>query len=102
MRRSCSRARAAARGLKQINRGGTYSRRHGATGVWTQTKRARGLASVRSRTRRAENPLTLLPTVLAVVPYLGADAKATVVIALMVGSSTVIRFVQGGCAALRS
>ena len=41
-----------------------------------------------------KNPFNLLLTVLAVVSYLGADAKATTVIAVMVALSTLIRFVQ--------
>ena len=43
-----------------------------------------------------KNPFNLLLTVLAVVSYLSADAKATTVIAAMVGLSTLIRFVQEG------
>ena len=43
-----------------------------------------------------KNPFNLLLTVLAVVSTLSADAKATTVIAAMVGLSTLIRFVQGG------
>jgi P-type Mg2+ transporter len=43
-----------------------------------------------------KNPFNLLLTVLAVVSYLSADAKATIVIGLMVGLSTLIRFVQEG------
>ncbi len=43
-----------------------------------------------------KNPFNLLLTVLAVVSYLSADAKATLVIGAMVGLSTVIRFVQEG------
>jgi Mg2+-importing ATPase len=42
------------------------------------------------------NPFNLLLTVLALVSYLGADAKATTVIGFMVVLSTVIRFVQEG------
>ena len=42
------------------------------------------------------NPFNLLLTVLAVVSWLGADAKATTVIAVMVALSTLIRFVQEG------
>jgi Mg2+-importing ATPase len=42
------------------------------------------------------NPFNLLLTVLAVVSYLGADAKATTVIGVMVVFSTVVRFVQEG------
>ena len=43
-----------------------------------------------------KNPFNLLLTVLAVVSYLSADAKATTVIAAMVVLSTVVRFVQEG------
>ena len=43
-----------------------------------------------------KNPFNLLLTVLAVVSYLSADAKATIVIGVMVVLSTVIRFVQEG------
>ena len=43
-----------------------------------------------------KNPFNLLLTVLAVVSYLSADAKATTVIGAMVGLSTLIRFVQEG------
>ena len=43
-----------------------------------------------------KNPFNLLLTVLAVVSYLGADAKATTVIGVMVALSTLIRFVQEG------
>jgi len=42
------------------------------------------------------NPFNVLLTVLAVLSYLSADAKATVVIGVMVTLSTVIRFVQEG------
>jgi len=42
------------------------------------------------------NPFNVLLTVLAVLSFLSADAKATVVIAAMVSLSTVIRFVQEG------
>ena len=42
------------------------------------------------------NPFNLLLTVLAVVSYLSADAKATIVIATMVALSTLVRFVQEG------
>jgi Mg2+-importing ATPase len=42
------------------------------------------------------NPFNLLLTVLAVLSYLSHDAKATVVIGVMVVFSTVIRFVQEG------
>jgi len=42
------------------------------------------------------NPFNVLLTVLAVLSFLSADAKATVVIAAMVALSTVIRFVQEG------
>ena len=41
-----------------------------------------------------KNPFNLLLTVLAVVSFLSADAKATIVIGFMVVLSTVIRFVQ--------
>ena len=43
-----------------------------------------------------KDPFNLLLTVLAVVSYLSADAKATVVIGVMVALSTLIRFVQEG------
>ncbi|MDQ6639223.1 MAG: magnesium-translocating P-type ATPase [Pseudomonadota bacterium] len=43
-----------------------------------------------------QNPFNLLLTVLAVVSYLSADAKATIVIGAMVALSTLIRFVQEG------
>ena len=43
-----------------------------------------------------QNPFNLLLSVLAVVSYLSADAKATIVISAMVGLSTFIRFVQEG------
>ncbi len=43
-----------------------------------------------------KNPFNLLLTVLALVSYLSADAKATTVIGVMVGLSTLIRFVQEG------
>ena len=42
------------------------------------------------------NPFNLLLTALAVVSYLSADARATVVIGVMVVLATVIRFVQEG------
>jgi Mg2+-importing ATPase len=42
------------------------------------------------------NPFNLLLTALAVLSSLSADAKATTVIGVMVGLSTVIRFVQEG------
>ncbi len=42
------------------------------------------------------NPFNVLLTALAVLSYLSADAKATAVIGVMVGLSTVIRFVQEG------
>jgi len=42
------------------------------------------------------NPFNVLLTVLAVLSFLSADSKATVVIAVMVALSTVIRFVQEG------
>jgi Mg2+-importing ATPase len=42
------------------------------------------------------NPFNLLLTALAVLSFLSADAKATVVIVVMVTLSTVIRFVQEG------
>ena len=42
------------------------------------------------------NPFNVLLTVLAVLSFLSSDAKATVVIAVMVTLSTVIRFVQEG------
>ncbi|MES2098259.1 MAG: magnesium-translocating P-type ATPase [Pseudomonadota bacterium] len=43
-----------------------------------------------------KDPFNLLLTVLALVSYLSADTKATVVIGVMVGLSTLIRFVQEG------
>ena len=43
-----------------------------------------------------KNPFNLLLTVLAMVSYLSADAKATIVIGVMVVLSTLIRFVQEG------
>ena len=43
-----------------------------------------------------KNPFNLLLTVLAVLSYVSADAKATTVIGAMVGLSTLIRFVQEG------
>jgi len=43
-----------------------------------------------------KNPFNLLLTVLAVVSYMGHDAKATIVIGVMVVLSTAIRFVQEG------
>jgi Mg2+-importing ATPase len=43
-----------------------------------------------------KDPFNLLLTVLAVLSYLSADAKATTVIAVMVMLSTLIRFVQEG------
>ena len=43
-----------------------------------------------------QNPFNLLLTALALVSYLGADVKATTVIAVMVVFSTLIRFVQEG------
>ena len=43
-----------------------------------------------------KNPFNLLLTVLAALSYLSADAKATLVIGVMVGLSTLIRFVQEG------
>ena len=43
-----------------------------------------------------QNPFNLLLTVLAALSYLSADAKATLVIGVMVGLSTLIRFVQEG------
>ena len=43
-----------------------------------------------------KNPFNLLLTMLAVVSYFSADAKATTVIGAMVGLSTLIRFVQEG------
>ena len=43
-----------------------------------------------------QNPFNLLLTVLAVVSYVSADAKATIVIGAMVVLSTLIRFVQEG------
>jgi Mg2+-importing ATPase len=42
------------------------------------------------------NPFNLLLTVLALLSFISADAKATVVIGTMVALSTVIRFVQEG------
>ena len=42
------------------------------------------------------NPFNLLLTVLAVLSYFSADSKATIVIGLMVGFSTAVRFVQEG------
>jgi P-type Mg2+ transporter len=42
------------------------------------------------------NPFNLLLTALAALSYLSADAKATIVIAVMVGLSTAIRFIQEG------
>ena len=42
------------------------------------------------------NPFNLLLTALAFLSFVSADAKATVVIVVMVGLSTVIRFVQEG------
>jgi len=42
------------------------------------------------------NPFNVLLTALAALSYLSSDAKATVVIVLMVGLSTAIRFVQEG------
>ena len=42
------------------------------------------------------NPFNVLLTVLAVLSFLSADSKATVVIGVMVALSTVIRFVQEG------
>jgi Mg2+-importing ATPase len=42
------------------------------------------------------NPFNVLLTVLALLSFLSADSKATVVIAVMVTLSTVIRFVQEG------
>ncbi len=42
------------------------------------------------------NPFNLLLTALAVLSFISADAKATVVISVMVALSTVIRFVQEG------
>ncbi len=42
------------------------------------------------------NPFNVLLTVLAVLSFLSADAKATMVIGVMVALSTVIRFVQEG------
>ena len=42
------------------------------------------------------NPFNVLLTVLAALSFLSADAKATVVIGVMVALSTVIRFVQEG------
>jgi len=43
-----------------------------------------------------KDPFNLLLTALAVVSYLSADIKATTVIGVMVGLSTLIRFVQEG------
>jgi P-type Mg2+ transporter len=43
-----------------------------------------------------KNPFNLLLSVLALLSWFGADAKATVVIAVMVLLSTVVRFVQEG------
>ena len=43
-----------------------------------------------------KNPFNLLLTVLAVLAYLSGDAKATIVIGVMVVLSTLIRFVQEG------
>ena len=43
-----------------------------------------------------KDPFNLLLTALAVVSYLSADLKATTVIGVMVGLSTLIRFVQEG------
>ena len=42
------------------------------------------------------NPFNLLLSALALLSWFGADAKATVVIGIMVGLSTAIRFVQEG------
>ena len=42
------------------------------------------------------NPFNVLLTVLAGLSFLSADAKAAVVIGVMVASSTIIRFVQEG------
>ena len=42
------------------------------------------------------NPFNLLLSVLAALSYLSADIKATLVIGVMVGLSTIIRFVQEG------
>ncbi len=42
------------------------------------------------------NPFNLLLTALALLSFLSADAKSTVVISIMVGLSTSIRFVQEG------
>ena len=42
------------------------------------------------------NPFNVLLTVLAVLSFLSADSKATMVIAVMVALSTVVRFVQEG------
>jgi Mg2+-importing ATPase len=43
-----------------------------------------------------KNPFNLLLSALALLSWFGADAKATVVIGIMVGLSTAIRFVQEG------
>ncbi len=43
-----------------------------------------------------KNPFNLLLTVLAVLSYASADARATLVIGVMVGLSTLLRFVQEG------
>ena len=43
-----------------------------------------------------KNPFNLLLSALALLSWFGADAKATVVISIMVGLSTMIRFVQEG------
>ncbi len=43
-----------------------------------------------------KNPFNLLLSALALLSWFGADAKATVVISIMVGLSTAIRFVQEG------
>ena len=42
------------------------------------------------------NPFNLLLTGLAALSYIGADAKATIVIGVMVALSTIVRFVQEG------
>jgi P-type Mg2+ transporter len=42
------------------------------------------------------NPFNLLLTALAALSYLSADAKATIVIGVMVALSTIVRFVQEG------
>lgn len=42
------------------------------------------------------NPFNLLLTALAVLSFLSADAKATIVIGVMVALSTIVRFVQEG------